>query len=110
MKIDLGSELREIRKLIGSVCVMESVRREVKAALSGVKTMVLDGDHAQSRVACGSGYDVVVIASGSDDGSIEVLSRRIRAALPDSEVERIGVDGVLGIRGSRRGSRKVENE
>jgi hypothetical protein len=107
MNIDLGAELKEIRRLISSACVMESVRREVHLAFKDSKAMVMDGEHAQSRVAGGAGYDVVVIASGKTEKDIANLSRRIQAALPDSEVSRIGLDGVLGVKGSRRGSRRT---
>jgi ribosomal silencing factor RsfS len=57
-------------------------------------------------VAGGSAYDVVVIASGSNAQTMELLARRLRAKLPDSAVEHIGIDGVIGVRGARRGSKK----
>jgi len=105
MGIDVGQELKEIRNLIGSACIMESVRQEVRAALQDGKAMILDGEHAQSRVSGSSGFDVVVIVSSINDDVVESLARRLRARIPDAEIKRIGVDGVLGVRGSRRGSR-----
>jgi hypothetical protein len=66
---------------------------------------VLDGIHAEARVAGSNSYDVVVIASANKE-SMELLARRLRAKLPDAAVDRIGIDGVIGVRGARRGSKK----
>ena len=93
--MDLAAELRDISQLIGSAAFIDAVRREVRRAV-GSTAMVMDGEHHEK----GSSYQVVVkLASGEN---IEVISRRIRGAFPDMDVENLA-DGVIGIKISRRG-------
>ena len=93
--MDLAAELRDISRLIGSAAFIDSVRREVRRA-AGSAVTVMDGEHHEA----GSSYQVVVrLASGE---KVELVSRRIRGAFPDMDVESLA-DGVIGIRENRRG-------
>jgi hypothetical protein len=93
---DIGKEIQQIGKLISSVMMIESVRREVSKVLKD-GFVVTDEKHYPSS----SEYQVIV-RSGKEN---EEVARRIRANIKDVDVDRIA-EGVLGIRKSRRGSLK----
>ena len=87
---EISQELQGISQLIHSASVMLAVRKEVSKALhSGF--VVTDGKHAGRR------YAVVVKGKGAN----EDLGRRIRAGVPNVEVDKIAED-VLGVRMARR--------
>lgn len=88
------NDIREIGAMLASVQMMAAVRREV-ARVRRDGFVVTDGRHHSG----GGGYDVVVSCEASDLGEV---ARRIRAKMPDVDVEDISA-GVLGIRKARRG-------
>ena len=88
---DLGQELQEIGSLITSTMFLTAIRKEVSAVRKD-GFIVTDGKRAGA-----SKYDVVVRSlTGSEE-----IARRIRANVPDVNVERLA-EGVLGIREARR--------
>jgi hypothetical protein len=101
--MDISKELREIRDLIDSTCLIEAVRKEVHSVLKNRRAFVIGGKHAENKLAGSSDYDVVVIHEDGEEAS-ELMARRIRANIPDIEVEKFKnvVDSVIGIKTARR--------
>jgi len=99
--MDIFEELSEIKDLIDSAYLIEAVRKEVHSVSLG-KTIVMGGKHAESKCAGSSKYDVVVFYDGKEQ---EAMTRRIKGSIPNIEIENFNnvIDGVLGIKFSRRG-------
>lgn len=93
--MDITREIAEIGKLIESAALLMAVRKEV-AKCSGSRFVVTDGRHRSGA----GGYEVVVEC----DSNQKEVTRRIRSAVPDVDVDKIA-KGVIGIRTARRGSR-----
>lgn len=93
--MDIFSELEDIGRMLTSASMLAMVRQEVsKMKRDGL--IVTDGKHQDS---C-EDYEVVV-RCGSD---VDLVSRRLREAMPEAEISRIA-EGVVGLRKSRRGTR-----
>lgn len=92
MNTDLSKEIAEIGDLITSTMFLAAIRQEVsKVRKEGF--IVTDGKRAGAAK-----FDVVVRSlTGADE-----IARRIRAKMPDVEIERLA-EGVLGVNESRRG-------
>lgn len=91
-EMNIRSEIKAISKMILAANSLVVVRQEVaKVMRDGF--IVTDGKH---HVA-GKGFDVVV-SCGTEHESV---ARRLRAAMPNVEVENIAT-GVLGLRTARR--------
>jgi len=101
---EITRELRAIGKLIDSARLITIIRREVKAALKDKRALVIGGEHAERRVKGSSKYDVVVFHQHGKEET-ELLARRIRASMPDLEVDDKMIDNVIGIRTARRGKK-----
>lgn len=87
-------DIWEIGEILASAQLLTAVRREVvKVRREGF--IVTDGQHHPE----GAGYDVVVSGIRSERHAV---ARRLRAGIPDVDVESISA-GVLGVRKSRRG-------
>ena len=90
--MNIRSEIKAISKMISAANSLVAVRQEVaKVMRDGF--IVTDGRH---HVA-GKGFEVVV-SCGTEHESV---ARRIRAAMPQMEIEHIAT-GVLGLRTARR--------
>jgi len=88
--MNINRELFEIGELIASSHLINQVRREVNGAVKDHFAMVVDGE-----VSGRSGYGVVVMNCKASD--IELVKRRIKANIPDVEVENL-IDNVIGIK------------
>jgi hypothetical protein len=88
--MDINRELFEIGKLLTSSHLINEVRREVNEAVRDHFAMVVDGE-----VSGRSGYEVVVMNCKASD--LELVKRRIKANIPDVEVDRL-IDNVIGIK------------
>ncbi len=99
--MNIRDEIFQISKLILSAQFLESVRKEVRSVLND-RSIVVDGKHAEKVNALG--YDTVVISKDTDEKMASV-TRRIKANIPDVDVDEI-VKGVLGVKHSRRGAKK----
>jgi hypothetical protein len=90
--MDIFSELEDIGRMLTSASMLAMVRQEV-AKLKRDGLVVTDGSHQKG---C-EDYEVIV-RCGSDD---DLVTRRLREAMPETEVSRIA-DGVVGLKKSRR--------
>ncbi len=88
--MDINKELFEIGRLLTSSHLINQVRKEVNGAVKDHFTMVVDGE-----ISGRSGYEVVVMNCKASD--IELVKRRIKASMPDVEVEKL-IDNVIGIK------------
>ena len=89
--MDPFSELEDIGRMLRSASFLETVRSEVRQAMEE-GYVVTDGAHERS-----TNFEVVVRCGGSED----VVSRRLKARIPDIDVTSIA-EGVLGLRQGRR--------
>jgi len=90
--MDIFSELEDIGRMLTSASMLAMVRQEVgKIKRDGF--VVTDGSHQDG---C-EDYEVIV-RCGSDD---EMVSRRLREAMPNAEISRIA-DGIIGLKEARR--------
>ena len=94
--------MADIGALIASAQVIALVRQEVKSALNGDRAMVI-GSQFAPNVKNASDYDLVVVHRNGKEAS-EVISRRIKAMMPDAKIVAFDniVDNVIGIKQSRR--------
>lgn len=90
--MDLFSELEDIGRMLKSASMLASVRQEV-AKIKREGFVVTDGSHQDG---CDD-YEVVV-RCGADD---ELVTRRLRESMPNTEISRIA-EGLVGLRRSRR--------
>lgn len=100
--MDIERELADIGALIASAQVIALVRAEVKEALNGKRAMVIGSQYAHN-VKNASDYDLVVLHKDGQATS-EMITRRIRAKMPDAKIEAFDglVDSVIGIKHTRR--------
>ena len=99
MQPDVAKELAEIGKIIDAANLLAMVRKEVTAVMKE-GSVVLSADHYGA-----GGYRVVVKCGGEE----ESVARRIRANIPNMDVDRIAA-GVLGLRTARRGRFTTEGK
>ena len=102
--MDIKRELWDIGALIRSEKLMAAVRQEVKGVF-GKKAMVVGGQYAEKHANNASQYDVVIIhKAGDDKKEVELIARRLKASMPDVEVQKLAglVDNVIGIKQARR--------
>ena len=97
---DISDELRHIGELISSARLLQVIRTEVHLACKNQRIVVMDGLHGERHAEGSRRYDVVVV--NKDDKGVEVVARRLRAKMPDVQIDKL-VDNVLGIRTTRRG-------
>jgi len=90
MSFDVSKEIVAIGRMIDRAKFLMAVRQEVSNVMRD-GFVVTDGEHGNS------GYSVVVRCGG--DG--EMVSRRIKASMPDVDVDHIA-EGVIGVRKYRR--------
>lgn len=84
--MNVSREIAEIGKLLQAAKLLLAVRKETAAVLK-----------SGFVVSAGEGHDVEVRC-----GSCDEVGRRIKANVPDVDVERLA-DNVLGVSMSRRG-------
>lgn len=92
--MNLGTEIREIGKLIQSATLIMAVRKEVSAVMKD-GFVVTDGRHHPTA----SDYEIIVRCG---DASTTEVARRVRANIHNVNVDKIA-KGVLGIKTARRG-------
>ena len=90
--MDIFSELEDIGRMLTSASMLATVRQEV-AKLKRDGFVVTDGSHQEG---CDD-YEVIVRCGSEGD----MVSRRLREAMPDTEIARIA-EGVVGLKRSRR--------
>lgn len=100
--MNINKELADIGQLIASAQAISAIRGEVKAALQGKHAVVIGSEH--SKVKNAGDFDVLVMHKSGKEAS-ELITRRIRAAMPEAKIEAFDslVDNVIGIRHARRG-------
>lgn len=96
---DITRELREISRILSDATLLDSVRREVRAAMKEERVLVMGGEFNGNP-----NFDVVVTHNCGDECN-GMLTRRLNGALKNVEIKKLDsiVDNVLGIRFSRRG-------
>lgn len=90
--MNIFSELDEIGRMLTSASMLATVRQEV-AKLKREGFIVTDGQHQDG---CEQ-YEVIVRCGSEDD----LVSRRLREKMPDTEITRIAA-GLVGLKKSRR--------
>lgn len=101
---EITRELQAIGNLIDSARLITVIRKEVRAVLKDKKAIVVGGEHAERKVKGSSKYDVVILHQHGKE-EMELVARRIKASMPDLEVDDKMIDNVIGIRTARRGKK-----
>lgn len=102
--MDIKRELSDIKNLIVSAHVIETIKKEVKIALEGKRNMVI-GSQCVRDVINAKDYDLIIKHQSGIEAS-ELISRRILAKFPKAKIEKLSssvvssciTDSIIGVK------------